>query len=126
MTHCTSYFRDTTDHSVFLSDIQPLKSNEICLFISVCFLINGLSICPLCWSFAMRLGASVYVCMYPCTAGHQWSHVFTFAFIFFEVFAHSLSVTVISVARLGNQILFIASGLFQHITIMINRETGVV
>lgn len=68
----------------------------------------------------------VRVCVYPCTAGHQWSHVFTFAFIFFEVFAHSLSATVISVARLGNQILFIASRLFQHITIMINRETGVV
>lgn len=43
-----------------------------------------------------------------------------------EVFAHRLSVTVIVVARLGNQILFIASRLFQHIRIMINREMGVV
>ena len=62
----------------------------------------------------------------PCAAGYQWSQVFTFAVIFSEVFAHRLSVTVIAVARLGNQILFIASRLFQHIRIMINREMGVV
>lgn len=35
-------------------------------------------------------------------------------------------VAVIAAARLGNQILFIASGLFQHIKIMINRESGLV
>lgn len=43
-----------------------------------------------------------------------------------EVFAHGLSAAVIAVARLGNQILFIASRLFQHIPMMINREMGVV
>lgn len=51
--------------------------------------------------------------------------LFTFAFIFLEVFAHR-SVAVIAVARLSNQIMFIASRLFQHIRIMINREMGVV
>lgn len=51
--------------------------------------------------------------------------LFTLAFIFSEVFAHR-SVAVIAVARLSNQILFIASRLFQHIRIMINREMGVV
>lgn len=43
-----------------------------------------------------------------------------------EVFAHRLPVSFIAAARLGNQILFIASRLFQHIRIMINREMGVV
>lgn len=51
--------------------------------------------------------------------------LFAFAFIFSEVFTHR-SVAVIAVARLSNQILFIASSLFQHIRIMINRKMGVV
>lgn len=62
----------------------------------------------------------------PFAAGYQWSQVFTFGVIFLEVFAHRLSVSVIVAARLGNQILFIASRLFQHIRIMINRGMGVV
>lgn len=37
-----------------------------------------------------------------------------------------LRAAVIAVARLGNQILFIASRLFQHIPMIINRGTGVV
>ncbi len=72
---------------------------------------------------------SVCLCVYIpslCAAGYQQSQVFTLGIIFLEVFAHRLSVTVIAVARLGNQILFIASRLFQHIRIMINREMGVV
>lgn len=74
-----------------------------------------------------RVCVRVFVCMpSPCAAGYQWSQVFAFAIIFLEVFAHRLSMSVIVVARLGNQILFIASRLFQHIRIMINREMEVV
>lgn len=58
-----------------------------------------------------------------CAAGYEHSQVFAFAFIFSEVFVRS---AVIAVAMLGNQILFIASRLFQHIPMMINRGTGVV
>lgn len=61
-----------------------------------------------------------------CASGYQGSQVFTFAHHLPEVFAQRLFAAAFVVARLGNQILFIASGLFQHITMMINRETGVV
>lgn len=86
-------------HSV--GDLQCLLGLRVCaeLRVSVCV--------PLCCWISVE--SSIYIRLH-----------------LLEVFAHRLSVTVIVVARLGNQILFIASRLFQHIRIMINREMGVV
>lgn len=77
MTHCTSYFRDTTDHSVFLSDIQPLKTKlkYVCLFQCIFWLMGFLfvhSVGDVCGCKCVRVCVPLYCwtsvesCIYIC------------------------------------------------------------
>lgn len=99
---------------------------------SVYVWIKGYSICPVCWRFAAltrcelrSVCAGMHLCV--CTFvlldnnGVEYLHLpSSFGGVCTQ------TVAVIAVARLGNQILFIASRLFQHIRIMINREMEIV
>lgn len=112
-------------HWAPLADVQHHRRRNwnVRLLLRVHYWIKGFSVCPFCpRSVACSPALGVFV-RHTGAAGYEQSQVFAFAFIFSEVFARS---AVIAVARLGNQILFIASRLFQHIPMMINRGTGVV
>ncbi len=140
-THCISKAPLTTQCPMWGPAFTLGKQKwNVYLLLSVYFWIKGYSICPFCWRFAVlawpvsvgwALCTCVCICILCVYAQPLCCRISAESSIYIrhhllEVFAHRLSVTVIAVARLGNQILFIASRLFQHIRMMINREMGVV